>query len=166
VKTRIVSLAGIACAATALSLAAPAIAAPGAAPAATGTEHFQIVSTSATSRAAHVIAYGVFTAPAVDHTGANVDTFVFRNGSFKVRHRNGAGGKQSFNRKTCLLKVSQPGTYRIFGGTGKFAGIKGHGKFVFSLLAIGARNSMGKCTQAKPPIASQQIIRASGPVTT
>jgi hypothetical protein len=137
-----------------------------ASPAATGTEHFQLVSTSATSSTAPVIAYGVFTAPAVDHMGSNVDKFVFRNGSFKVRHVNGKGGKQSFNPKTCLTKVSQPGTYRIFGGTGKYAGIRGHGKFVFNLLAIGAKNSMGKCTRTKPPIASQQIIRASGPVTT
>jgi hypothetical protein len=165
-KGRIASLAGIAAAAAALSLGVPAIAAQGAAPAATGTEHFQLVSTSATSSTAPVIAYGVFTAPAVDHMGSNVDKFVFRNGSFKVRHVNGKGGKQSFNPKTCLTKVSQPGTYRIFGGTGKYAGIRGHGKFVFSLLAIGAKNSMGKCTRTKPPIAFQQIIRASGPVTT
>jgi len=166
VKGRIASLTGIAAAVAALSLGVPAMAAQGAAPTATGTEHFQLVSTSATSSTARVIAYGVFTAPAVDHMGSNVDKFVFRNGSFKVRHVNGKGGTQSFNPKTCLTKVSQPGTYRIFGGTGKYAGIRGHGTFVFSLLAIGAKNSLGKCTRTKPPVAFQQIIRASGPVTT
>jgi hypothetical protein len=169
VKARIASLAGVACAAAALALAAPALAAQGSGstrPAVSGTEHFQLLSTSATSTTAPVIAYGVFTAPAIDHMGVakNVDKFVFSNGSFKVRHRNGTGGTHSFNPRTCLAKITQPGTYTIFGGTGKYAGITGHGKFVLNLLFIGAKSG-GKCTQRKPPVAFQQVIRASGPVT-
>jgi hypothetical protein len=167
VKGRIASLTGVACAAAALALGAPAMAAQGAGgarPAVSGTEHIQIMSTSATSATSRVIAFGVFTAPAIDHGGSNVDKFVFSNGTFKVRHVNGKGGTRSFNRRTCLTKITQPGTYRIFGGTGHFTGIRGHGKFVVSILLIGAKSG-GKCTQAKPPVAFQQVIRASGPVT-
>jgi hypothetical protein len=167
VNRRIASVAGVACAAAALALAAPAMAAQGSGggrPAVSGTEHIQIMSTSATSTTSRVIAFGVFTAPAIDHSGSNVDKFVFSNGSFKVRHVNGTGGTHSFNRRTCLGKITQPGTYRIFGGTGHYAGISGHGKFMLSILFIGAKSG-GKCTQTKPPVAFQQLIRASGPVT-
>jgi len=166
VKGRIASVAGVACAAAALALGAPALAAQssGARPAVSGTEHIQIMSTSATSAISRVIAFGVFTAPAIDHGGSNVDKFVFSNGTFKARHVNGKGGTRSFNRRTCLGKITQPGTYRIFGGTGHYAGIRGHGKFVVSILLIGAKSG-GKCTQRKPPVAFQQVIRASGPVT-
>ncbi len=168
-KGRLISLAGVACAAAALALAGPAMAASaghGAGPAATGTEHFQLVSSSATASTGQVIAYGVFTGAAVDHMGNNTDKFVFKNGSFKVHHRNGKGGKSSFNPRTCLAHITQPGTYTISGGTGKYAGISGHGKFRFTLLFIGAKNAQGKCAQHKPPVASQLIIQASGPVTT
>jgi hypothetical protein len=167
-KGRLISLAGVAVAAAALALAGPAMAAPAshAGPAVTGTEHFQLVSASATANTGQVIAYGVFTGAAVDHIGNNTDKFVFKNGSFLVHHTNGKGGRRSFNPRTCLAQISQPGTYTISGGTGKYAGISGHGKFRFTLLAIGAKNAQGKCAERKPPVASQLIIQASGPVTT
>jgi hypothetical protein len=88
---------------------------------------------------------------------------VFGNGTFKVRHSNGKGSQGS-NPKTCLLSISEHGTYKIFGGTGKFAGISGHGIYHLSILAIGAR-SKGKCSKTRAPAAFQQLIRASGPVT-
>jgi hypothetical protein len=132
-------------------------------PAVSGTEHFQLVTTSATSSTGRVIAYGVFTAPAVDHMGNSVDKFVFRSGSFKVKHSPGKG-PQSFNPKTCLMTISQHGTYKISGGTGAYRGISGHGTYHFTLLLIGAR-SKGKCSQSKPPVAVEEIITASGPVT-
>lgn len=138
-------------------------AAPPASPAIAGTEHFQLVATNPSSSTAPVIAYGLFTGAAVDHQGNRVDRFVFRNGSFKVRHSPGKG-PQSFNPKTCLMTISQHGTYKIIGGTGRYAGITGHGIYHVTLLLIAAR-SKGKCSQSKPPVAFQQIIRASGPVT-
>jgi hypothetical protein len=128
-----------------------------------GTEHFQLVTTSATARTGHVIARGVFTAPATDIMGNRTDTFKFSNGSFRVRHSPGHG-PQSFNPRTCLVKVSQHGTYKLSHGTGKYAGIKGHGRYHVTVLAIGARNANGKCSQRKAPVAFQQIIKASGPV--
>jgi hypothetical protein len=128
-----------------------------------GTEFFQIMSTSATSTTASMIAHGVFTDYGVNHTGNTVDTVVLQKGGFKVAHSPGTGPQQ-FNPKTCLAVIDQHGTYRIFHGTGKYRGIHGSGTYHFSLLFIGARVS-GKCSQTQPPVAFQQVITASGPVS-
>ena len=127
-----------------------------------GTEFFQLMTTSATSTTVPVIAHGVFTDYGVDHTGNTVDTVVLQKGSFKVAHSAGTG-PQHFNPKTCLNQVNQHGTIRIFHGTGRYAGIHGHGTYHLSLLFIAARVA-GKCSQTKPPVAFQQIITASGTV--
>ena len=128
-----------------------------------GTEFFQLMTTSATSTTVPVIAHGVFTDYGVDHTGNTVDTVVLQKGSFKVAHSPGTG-PQHFDPKTCLNRVNQHGTYRIFHGTGKYAGIHGHGTYHVSLLFIAARVA-GKCSDTKPPVAFQLIITASGPVS-
>jgi hypothetical protein len=162
---RVLAAAGsmLAAGAIALSGIAAAAAAPHAAQAGTsGIEHFQIMSTSATATKDTVIAYGLFTAGGVDITTSNTtDTFKFPNGTIKVRHSPGTG-PQSFNRHTCLITVHQHGTYTLVSGTGKYAGISGHGRYKLDILAIGAR-SHGKCTQKKPPVTFELIVRASGP---
>jgi hypothetical protein len=160
---RIASLAGIASIA-ALALAAPASAAPPSNPAAPGTEHFQLLATSPTSNTATVITYGVVNGAAVDNMGSKVDTFVFPNGFFKVRHVTGKGGSQKFNAKTCLAAISQRGTYKIVDGTGKYVGISGHGTFRLSILVIAARNSHGACSRTLPPLAFELVLKASGPM--
>jgi hypothetical protein len=139
------------------------LAAASARPAASGTEHFQIMTTSATSSTDSVIATGVFVAGGVSHEGKTTGTEVFPGGTFRIVHSPGKG-PQTFNPKTCLLTVSQHGTYTLSHGTGKYKGISGHGKYQISILAIAAR-SKGKCSMSKPPVAFQLIIKASGPVT-
>jgi hypothetical protein len=120
------------------------------------------MTTSATSTTVPVIAHGVFTDYGVNHTGNTVDTVVLQKGSFKVAHSAGTG-PQHFNPRTCLAMINQHGTIRIFHGTGRYAGIHGHGTYHLSLLFIAARVA-GKCSQTKPPVAFQQIITASGTV--
>ncbi len=133
-------------------------------PAASGTEHLQLMSTSATSNLAPIIIYGVVTAHGVDHEGSgNTDHVTFANGSFKLVHSAGKG-TQHFNSKTCLIQINQHGTYTVSGGTGKYKGISGHGKYQFSILAVG-KKVKGKCSQKAAPVAFQQIIQASGPVS-
>jgi hypothetical protein len=131
----------------------------------TGTESFQMMTTSGTSTTASVIASGVFTAGGVDHENqqANTATFTFPNGTVSLKHSKGTG-KQTFNPKTCLLTVNEHGTYNLTGGTGSYAGITGNGTYQLSILAIAA-SSGGKCSQNKPPVAWHQVINASGPVT-
>ncbi len=131
-------------------------------PALSGTEHFQLVSTSTTSNRGMVIAYGAFTARAVDVQGNKADTFKFANGSFKVTHSPGKG-PATFNPKTCLGLVNQHGTYTIGHGTGAYAGITGRGKYQLSIVLIGAKSG-GRCARNKPPAAAEIIIRATGPV--
>lgn len=134
---------------------------PGAA--VTGTEHFQLVTASASATTGVVIAYGVFTDHAVDHMGNSVDKFVFAGGSFKVFHSQGSG-PTSLNSKTCLLSGNIHGTFKVYGGTGSFKHISGHGKYQATILGIEAR-SKGRCSQTKLPLAFEQTIRATGPVT-
>jgi hypothetical protein len=163
---RVLTAAGsmLAAGAIALSGIAAAAAAPHTARSGiSGIERFQFMSTSDTSPNSTVIARGVFTAGGVDiSTGNTTDTLKFPNGTIRLRHSPGTG-PQSFNPRTCLNTVNQHGTYRLVGGTGKYAGISGHGRFQLDVLAVGAR-SHGKCSQTKPLAAFELIIRASGPV--
>jgi hypothetical protein len=150
--------------AAALWLAVPAGAAPTVGRAVSGTENFQLMTTSATATKIPVIAYGVFTAAGVDHedTSPNVDTLVFANGSFKINHSK-VPVTEKFNPKTCLLQASGTGKVTLFGGTGAYKGISGTPKATLSVLGIAAK-SKGKCSMTKPPVAFQQIIKASGKV--
>lgn len=149
------ALSAAAAVAAALWLAAPAGAAP-ARPAVSGTESIQLITTSATATTRSAIATGLFTAGGIDHAGPTVDTLVFPQGTYKVAHSK-ATGPQTLNPKTCLLTVSQHGTFKAFGGTGQYTGIRGRGKYHLSILAVLARSG-GKCTMAKPPLAYQEII--------
>ena len=160
---KIITSAAVAAAAAAV-LGGTGIAVAGTHSAATGTENFQLMSTSATSSNSSIIASGVFTAPGTDHEGAhNTATFTFPNGTVTLKHSRGTG-TQSFDPKTCLLTLNQHGTYNLTGGTGSYAGITGSGKYQLSILSIGA-SSGGKCSKTKPPVAFHQVINASGPVT-
>ena len=154
--------AAAAAAAAALWVAVPAGAATGH-QAVSGPEKFQLMTTSATSNTASVIASGVFTAGGVDHMGSKVDTLVFSNGSFKVAHSPGRG-KPTLNPKTCLLTATIRGTIALSGGTGAYKGISGKGTYQFNQLAILAKVG-GKCSMAKPPVAFQGLIKAAAMVT-
>jgi hypothetical protein len=146
----------------AAAIASAPIAAASAAPAVSGTEHFQIMTTSGTANKVPVITYGLFTAAGVDIQGQKADTFRLPGGSFKVVHSNGTGS-QKFNPVTCLLQLNLHGTYTIGHGTGRYARISGHGTYRLSIIGLAARVH-GKCSQSAPPVAFQQVIDASGPV--
>jgi hypothetical protein len=151
-----ISGAGLAAASTHQAAAHPAV---------TKTEHFQAMSTTVTSNKVHLIAYGGFTAGGVDVQNRNgSDTFRFPGGTFHVTHK-ALGGHSHFTKATCLNKITQHGTFKISKGTGKFAGIRGSGHYKLLVLFIAARNSHGACSQRKPPVASQLLIQAQGPVT-
>ena len=168
-KLRSKILAGVSVVAVAGAVAAAGLTSASASQAAgaasSGTEHFQMMTTTGTGSTGSVIASGVFTAPAVDHEhqASNTSTFTFSNGTILLKHSNGTG-TQSFNPKTCLLTINQHGTYKLLSGTGAYAGISGSGTYQLSILAIGA-SSGGKCVQNKPPVAFHQVINASGPVS-
>ena len=59
--------------------------------------------------------------------------------------------------------ISQSGSYQVVRGTGRYAGLSGHGTYQLSLEIVAARAS-GHCSAAKPPLAQQELLRLSGPV--
>jgi hypothetical protein len=123
--------------------------------------NFQIMTTSATARTTHFIADGLFTGGGKDISGNKTDTVDLSGGTFKIRHSAGHG-KQSFDPATCLLKINERGGYKLEDGTGKFAGISGHGRYHLRILGIFALKPNGKCSQRKA-VAWEQIIKAHGP---
>jgi hypothetical protein len=159
---RNISFAIAAAATTATTATALWLAVPAGAVSVSGTENFQIMTTSATSSTFSVIAHGVFTVAGVDHSGSKVDTLVFPNGSFKMTHTGKA--RQTFNPKTCLVTISEKAVITLSGGTGAYKDISGKGAAQASILAIGAKSG-GKCSMTKPPVALQQVIKATASVT-
>lgn len=162
-KKPILALAGIAVAATTVLTGVTAASASPAAPrpSVSGIEHFQFMNASPTSGTGSFIGTGVFTAAGVDISGNKSDTIKVAGGTFKINHSQGHG-RQSFNPRTCVFRLSMRGTYTLSGGTGKFTGLGGHGNYLVTVLAIGPK-VRGKCSMAKAPIAQQQLIQASGP---
>jgi hypothetical protein len=129
-----------------------------------GTEHFQLMTTSATSKTSSIIATGVFTAGGTDtRTSSSTATETFPAGTFVITHSKGTG-TQSFNPKTCLLTVNLKGTYKLGSGTGAYANISGSGTYQLSILAVAAKSG-GTCSRTLPPTSFQQVIRASGPIS-
>jgi hypothetical protein len=128
-----------------------------------GTEYVQIMSTATTGGPASAIARGVFTATGhADLSSAKNGTLVFPGGAITLSHRASRGTSQ-VDPRTCLNLVSQAGSYQIVGGTGRYAGIRGHGTYQLSLEFISSR-SHGQCTSGRPPVAQQELLRLSGPV--
>jgi hypothetical protein len=79
------------------------------------------------------------------------------------RSRSASADTAEVDPRTCLDVISQPGTYQITAGTGRYAGISGDGTYQLSLIFVAGR-SHGQCSSAKPPVARQELLRLSGPV--
>jgi len=128
-----------------------------------GTEYVQIMSTATTGDPAEAIARGVFTAAGQADLGSvRIGRLVFPGGAITLSHRAGHGTSQ-LDPRTCLNLLSQAGTYQIVSGTGRYAGIRGHGTYQLSLEFISVR-AHGQCTAIRPPGARQELLRLSGPV--
>jgi hypothetical protein len=159
---------GLAATAALTALALPAGASPVAASATSGTEHMQMMTTSATSSKMSMIVYGPLTAAGTDRQNPNgTDTFLAAGGTIGIKHTPVKGGdKQSFNPKTCLLQISEKGTYKLFGGTGKYKGVSGSGTYLMTGIGIGAKLKNGSCNPSEnvPPVAWHQQINAVGTI--
>jgi hypothetical protein len=164
-----VAATGIAAVATVIGLAIPAGASPVAArPAAvSGAQHFQLVTTSATTSAPPVTGWGVVTAAGVDHEGSSntntaTDKFVFPKGTFKVTHT--GPFNITANPTTCFITGSSKGTFKISGGTGAYKGISGKGTFRLTVIGIAPKTKTGACNENANPVGFQEIIDATGTV--
>ena len=157
------ALAAAAAAITVTAGVTTASAAPTASHTASGTEYIQVMSASVTPGPASAIARGVFAAAGQVRLGdAKDSTITFPGGTVVLSHRPAANSSR-FYPEGCLSVVSQTGSYRIVRGTGRYAGISGHGTYQLSLEIVAAR-SHGDCSSSKPPVAQQELLRLSGPL--
>jgi hypothetical protein len=149
--------------ATAL-LTGAGLAAASASPAASGTEHFSLMTTQPSASKYTIIASGVFTAGGVDTSGSSTDTAKFANGTFKIHH----GGKvkvvkEQLNPRTCLELAIIKVKFTLGGGTGAYKGLSGSGTATINVLAIGSR-SKGQCNPNANPLHNEQTITATAHV--
>jgi hypothetical protein len=134
-------------------------------PAASGAEHFRIISVAASSRRQSVLATGAFTAGGYQVPGKVVglratDKMVFPNGTFLVTRRI---TKQSLPLPTSSCQISETihGTFAIGSGTGSYRGMTGGGAFLLKISGV-IRKSHGTC--GGPMTAFQSINYEGGKV--
>ncbi len=126
-------------------------------------ESFRLVS-GVISGAGSVVATGAFTAGGRTNLNTPNGVLHFPGGAVTAFPHAKATVTQ-VNRHTCLLTIVQRGTYRLGHGTGKYAHLTGHGRYVAHILAVLNRTKKGRCSQSKRPQALQQVISAHGPVS-
>ena len=63
----------------------------------------------------------------------------------------GVSNGGSFDPATCTFSISEKGTFRLTGGDGAYAGIKGHGKFAVSGSIEFASDGSGGCDMNSAP---------------
>jgi hypothetical protein len=118
-----------------------------------------------------VKAYGVVhTKGTIALSGPNNGTssFDFRAGKLTVKHTQTSGSTEpTFNSKTCVASQVQGGVYTVVGGTGKFYGATGHGRFKTDFTIRFPRLKNGKCnmSQSAQPISGKISFLAYGPLS-
>jgi hypothetical protein len=135
-----------------------------ASPAASGTEHFYLMTTLPSASKYTVITSGVFTAGGVDTSGSSTDTAKFANGSFKIDHGTKVTiVKEQLNPKTCLGMFEAKAKFKLIDGTGAYKALSGSGTAVINDLAIFPRVK-GACDTNGNPLSNEQTITATASV--
>ena len=141
-------LAAVAAAAAAVTFSA------GAASASTSTTHlkpeFFTVSTSTSNQAGTVNMFGPVSGRNGTLGNNNSDTlalFQFGRGTVFVAHP--ATPNPTINWRACTASVTQVGNWRFIGGTGKYRGATGHGRFTLREFAV-FQVKHHKCQAANP----------------
>jgi hypothetical protein len=115
-------------------------------------------------------AYGVVDAYGTINLGGPTNgrsTLYFHAGNLRVKHTQTRSTKPSFNLKSCVFSQVESGVYTVVGGTGKFYGAKGNGKYVVDFTVKFARLKNGKCntSQSAVPIGGKISFLAYGPLS-
>jgi len=133
-------------------------------PAASGTEHFSLMTTQPSASKYVIIASGVFTAGGTDISGNSTDTAKFANGSFKIHHGTKVKiVKEQVNPSTCLEEFVATVKFTLGGGTGAYKGISGSGTATIKDLGI-AKRSKGQCNPNANPLQNEETITAKAHV--
>jgi hypothetical protein len=118
-----------------------------------------------------VKAYGVVRTKGTLSLGGptnGTSSFVFRAGKLTVKHTQTSGGSQpTVNPKTCVASQTEGGVYTVVGGTGRFHGAQGHGKFKVYFAIVFPRLKNGKCntSQSAQPVSGKISFLAYGPLS-
>jgi hypothetical protein len=157
---KLILTAGTALLLAAAGLAAGLTAASAASSSHPAIEHWDAMSTNPVSATATLIARG----PVTIGGTVNLETgrAVLHGGKLTLKHHQ-VSGHSSSNPRTCLSTVTSSGTYRITGGTGKYAHVTGHGHYRLTAYAIEAKVN-GKCATTVAPYAQEILLTASGPI--
>ena len=152
-------------AATAVLVSGVGLAATSPRSAASGTEHFSLMTTQPSASKYVVIASGLFTAGGVDIAGSTADLVKLTGGTFKVHH----GGavkiiKEQINPQSCLAMFEATSPVTFGNGTGAYKGISGKGTALITDYAILAKNSHGACNPNANPRFNQQTIKATAKI--
>jgi hypothetical protein len=134
---------------------------------ASGTEHFSFMSTSTTNEAKYsAIATGAITAGGTAELLGGKGRIVFPTGTITLISKVTGAPTESGSTQKCVAIFSEKGVYTLTGGTGAYTGISGSGRFSLSSTGVGMIKH-GKCDTSSnsKPTASQEVITASGPVT-
>jgi hypothetical protein len=134
--------------------------------AASGAEHFYLMTTQPSASKYTIIASGVFTTYGTDTSGNSTDTARVQGGSFKIHH----GGnirilKQSVNPRTCLAQFVAEGSFTLGNGTGAYKKLSGSGKAVITDLGIAPRTKKGTCNLNANPVVNEETITATAHVS-
>ncbi len=133
-------------------------------PAASGTEHFSLMTTQPSASKYVVIASGLFTAGGVDISGNTVDLVRLPAGTFKINHGSALHLiREKLNPQTCLMEFAATAKFKLEDGTRGYKGISGSGKALISAVGI-ARRTHGQCNPNANALDLEQTITATGHV--
>ena len=90
------------------------------------------------------------------------DDLVFPGGTLHVVSTLGSLSSFSINPHSCMFTGTQPLTWQVTGGTGKFAGTTGTLTGTVSGRALFARNPDGSCSFVPPPLHEVDKFEESG----
>lgn len=122
-----------------------------------GTQHF-LIAQSGVDGPEIVVARGPISAVGKDiEASASKDRFVFSMGDLTVKHT-AQTDHQTYNRKTCISRFSETGTFVVLSGSGSYRDASGWGTYVLHGFAIG-------CSKNRPPAVFEITIRAVGTVS-
>jgi hypothetical protein len=133
-----------------------------------GAEHLVIMGISARSGALSVIATGLFTDGGTASLLPPEPYLVLKLGAGSIRLTARGAAKFKLDRATCLVTISGHNTYTLGHGTGKYAGIRGSGRFTITGSQVIRRKAGGACESERPTShlkAEQLIIALTGSAT-
>lgn len=122
------------------------------------TEHFRIISTDASASRQSVIATGAFTAGGVEAIGRTSDKAYLYHGTFRISRRITYKSRPA-PPVNCLFTETEYGRYTIGAGTGRYAGLRGSGKFSLHITEVLAQTGKHQCGRA---VAFQVIMYEHG----